>query len=120
MKTFLASRRVRAEGRLHLISTQAATHEVRGPEVVVVHYLEREDGVRILAGQLEALQPHRRQVLLLHGPLFTLPLDGHLRERVGRRGALGEHFFVDREELLGPDHRDAQDVGRLVDLCSNS
>ena len=41
--------------------------------VVVVHDLEREDRIRILAGQLKALQPDRCQALLLHTTLAVLP-----------------------------------------------
>ena len=121
MTTFRASRRVgavasRVEGRLHLISTQAATHEVRGPEVVVIHDLETENTIRILAGQLEALEPDGLQALLLHTTLAIIPFDAHAREGVGRRRPLPKQLLVHRQQVLGPDDRDAQDVGGLVDL----
>ena len=37
------------EGRLHLISTQAATHEVGRSEIIMIHHFEREDTIRTVS-----------------------------------------------------------------------
>ena len=93
-----------------------AAHKICGTKIIVVHDLETENTIRILARQLEALQPHRRQILLLHTTLAIIPFDAHAGEGVRGRGALPKQLLVDGGQVLGPDDRDAQDVRGLVDL----
>ena len=82
----------------------------------MIHDLEAENTIRILARQLEALQPHRRQALLLHTTLAIITFDGHAREGVGRGRPLPKQLLVHRQQVPGPDDRDSQDVRGLVDL----